>query len=277
MTWNPHVTPEQQEIASCIASRPGCTSTVYGPQLPTSPDLPQILEVPWDVFGKPTYWELSHAEQQDAQEYFESTRVELELRSIGEKYKDDLVRGLSKLIPIKQLLCGKVVQLWQSTVQSTERYTIRETRVDTWVCLAPECSNVNLLAEDTCSCGGTIWAYRCAVCESYNPAVGVPCQICELMEHPLKLVRKVPRNLSYLVELPPSNSFNCDLSLKKINSLGYGVPDLDEFDVDLYSFAIDCARFEHLGQPTVRFLGRAVDLFGTNPSWFPLRPATLSW
>lgn len=70
---------------------------------------------------------------------------------------------------------------------------------------------------------------------------------------------------------------NASLGRLRMGKLGYSLPTLDEFDLALYDHAIECARLEEFGAPMVRFNGRAIDLFGDEVLWPPLRPVVLVW
>lgn len=100
------------------------------------------------------------------------------------------------------------------------------------------------------------------------------CRVCAEFSHPIGLVQ-VQSRARYHEELRPRR--NVSLSRPKLVKLGYADKQLDEFDHALYAHAIESARHEYEGFPTVRYNGRAVDLWGENESWAPLRPAQLVW
>jgi len=55
--WKVSVTLEQQFVASAILRDPGAFLAPVGPTLVQQNPLPQLFETPWDVYGKPSYWD----------------------------------------------------------------------------------------------------------------------------------------------------------------------------------------------------------------------------
>jgi hypothetical protein len=262
--WKVCVTLEQRFVAGALLQEAsGKAVPVNGPCFQQAAVFPQLFETPWDVYGKPTYW--------TAEEYV--------LKSMGDCYKAQLsrfeaIKSRDSTGPVHSLPSGTSLLMSKLRCPDGGGVTAVETVEEnfrSWQC--PECL-LNLPMCRDCSCGWTRTAWQCSVCLIWNPELGVCCRVCSEFEHPAALVKTDSRNVHRSVTRP---KVNVSLSRPKLVKLGFGEISLDEFDHSLYSHAIESARLEYEGNPTVRYCGRAVDLWGENESWAPLRSATLVW
>jgi hypothetical protein len=239
--------------------------------------MPEVLESPWNVYGKPTYWDGPEFEDCQSRAEFEMHREQI--LTIGDRYKRELLKVTGGArYGFDQLVRSRLV----NPAISAPREGYIERRVAVWKCININCNRTNSIDQIDCACGGTRYGFVCGVCYEYNPEFGQECSLCGIIEYPDQIVR--PQTWPVWTPIVEPNPTNCDLSSTKIKSLGYLVNDLDEFDVTLYKHAIECARSEHYCLesshyeiPVARFSGRAVDLFGEHPGWAPLRPAQLTW
>jgi len=254
--WKVCVTLEQRFVAGALLSVPNAVTVPYGPGMQEAASLPQLFETPWDVYGKPSYWNTE----------------EFELKEMGHRYKAELAKfdpDMGQNLPGEARLLSS--RLRYKDGGGVTAVALVKDEFEFWKC--PECSNCCPLTRD-CPCGWTRTAWQCAVCEMWNPECGMACRVCSEFSHPIGLVQ-VQSRARYHEELRPRR--NVSLSRPKLVKLGYVDRQLDEFDHALYAHAIESARHEYEGFPTVRYNGRAVDLWGENESWAPLRPAQLVW
>jgi len=284
--WKVCVTLEQRFVAGALLEAPGAVTVPYGPSLQESVSLPQLMDIPWDVYGKPTYWNTE----------------EFELKEMGHRYRAELARynpDAGKNLP-------SVARVLQSRLRTLDGGGVADQvhivdNVEFWTC--PECGLGNRRNDD-CRCGWTRSAWRCDTCLMWNPECGMACRVCAQFGHPMALVEiqvrprhhfqsRVARNTSISrpqlarlgYQAPELDEFDHELFSHAILSAKFQqqealcrfIPGLDEFDHSLYSHAVKCAHMEYEELPTVRYKGRTVDLWGENPDWAPLRPAHLVW
>jgi len=253
--WKVIVTDEQKFVAGALLSEEAEFAAVpYGPTMRHAEVLPQLFEVPWDVYGKPTYW----------------NQEEFELKEMSHKYR----HLLRQYQPGTQLLDATTVLFSKRKKLAgggTGFNSVLEGKQLIWHCR--ECSSRNLDGDD-CTCGFSQSSWQCEICESWNRDGGRTCTTCLIEGDPLAVIR--PYSVAtFASSFAPVR--NASLSRPRLSRMGYNPDPLDEFDVDLRAFAINCARFELPQFPTVRTNGRAIDLFGDHPEWMPLRPAILVW
>lgn len=245
--WKVEVTCDQQFVAGALLNEPGSVLEGMGPALPLEDELPQVLETPWDVYGKATYWNQEEFELKEMSHYY---------RTVIDKFQGKSPEWVARLPKKSDLLTGRR-RTRKSAAKEVDRRVV--TQRCYWIC--PVCDERNLECKETC----------------------VVCQIPFTRTHETAMGNLVRTQFRMIDEeqvvrqsiLNPRVNFG--LGHCRVKRLGYALPELDEFDVALYDHAIESARFELVGQPVVRFKGRAVDLFGDNPLWAPLRPATLVW
>jgi hypothetical protein len=253
--WQIKVTLPQRFVAGALLQQEGAFALPYGPGPIERPSLPQLFETPWDVYGKPTYWNSEEFELKEMENYFQKV-----LGAFDPK-QGHALPSVDTLLRSRLRLCAGGGDL---LVKSSVR------EVACWKC--PECSLIVPQARD-CPCGWTRTAWQCSTCEMWNPECGMACRVCSEFTHPIRLVEKYSRSALTRIQTTPRNQ---SLSRSRVERLGYSVTQ-DEFDHSLFAFAIECARTEHEDFPTVRFKGRAIDLWGSDSSWAPLRASELVW
>jgi hypothetical protein len=163
---------------------------------------------------------------------------------------------MGKLPGKSDLLLGRL-RTRKSVVREVDRRVITKRRY--WVC--PVCVERNLEAEMSCK------VCLVAFAPEHEMANG----------HVYKTQFRFFDEEQVISESLTTPRVNIGLGRLRTSKMGYSLPEYDEFDTALYDHAIESARFECVGMPVVRFKGRAVDLFGDNLTWAPLRPATLVW
>jgi len=256
--WKVEVTEEQTYVASALLNEPSQRFDVYGPCGPVEVDLPQLVETPWDVFGKPSYWNQEEFELKEMMDYFRSSVSQLKKSEsplgLGQFREVLSSRGhvVLKLLHKSDLLLGRRRSALSQPAHEPRRAVI-EYRC--WKCQC--CGEMNRVAEPTC---GVCLLARTELREMFGPDMVFHLRNEEIVDHSRLIVRK-----------------NVSLGRLRMGRLGYSLPTLDEFDLALYDHAIECARKEEFGAPMVRFCGRAVDLFGDEVLWPPLRPVQLVW
>jgi hypothetical protein len=250
--WRVAVTLDQLEVADALLHDRCGFVLPYGPSPMLEVELPQLLETPWDVYGKPTYW----------------NQEEFELKEMGHYYRRQIAsfseRGSSSVT--ERVQSFRRAPLTGSEILSSRLRVLRNSgtsvqSVETWKRL--------------------VW--RCQVCSELNDESLYSCECCLLPRERLREMAngfvvvsgKASVDEELVVEREPAPICNVSLSRSRLERLGYCPDPLDEFDVALYDHAIESARVDE--GPTVRYRGRAVDLFGEDLSWAPLRPATLVW
>jgi len=243
--WKVEVTYEQSMVAAALLSEPGSRLDPVGPCGPQEDELPQPIQTPWDVYGKPTYW----------------NQEEFELKEIGHKYQailDKFQRSdtwMSRVPKKSDLLTGRR-RIAKSAVMERDRR----------VCVSRR-------------------YWRCLICGENNLEERVDCSVCLVPFSPTHILKGFEERTHFhylnedqvIRERVSNPRRNISLGSMRVNRMGYSLGTLDEFDLQLYDHAIESARFELEGFPIVRFSGRAVDLFGAYPDWAPLRPVILTW
>lgn len=275
MEWRVVVTWSQRAVAAAVLAEPDSYLAPFGPCVQGNGTLPELVSTPWNVFGKPTYWnqiefelkEMNHYYQRElasfARDLSTSERFEF-FDCLGRDVKE--VMTPSAMSSAKSLVHGR--RMYDPRLRNRER--IVPSTAELWLCPNVECGCGNLAEVSVCKCGFTSNAWRCSVCDMWNADYTGTCFCCG-DSVPCELV-KLRKSRQLLLISEPDIRDNVSIGGEQLARLGYDPPIYDEFDVSLFNHILESARTEYEGRPSARRCGRAVDLFGDCPEWKLLRP-----
>jgi len=242
--WACPVTDIQWAVAKSVLCEPGSFLVPEGPA-PTAeiPQLPMTRQTPWDVYGKPTFWEINDRDESDL--IWERYR-HLEC---SETYND---RDFGWRHPgiAKKDLFGARRRFLQSSVA-----------IDYLPVLSHDDS-------------------QCDVCGSFSPnAVGGR----YLAQCPVCLMRKIQLldDRGQLGYRHADYKFISHLRTVSHSDLNHQSEVLDEIELEAVDFAISCAcplrKDPWLPRPRISPTGDYVDLSGDHAEWREYNPIHLTW